>query len=397
MTALARFFFAWTAIAIAMIAAPAHADDAISDLAILGRPRPYFRLESVRMRISTYEQGGLGGYQSQAGPTLGRGSERMTVLQPQIEAVFKQGERLTHRVWVPIDVVTAASPDAIDRTPASVDVVSNSSRQNTGGAIDWTTTYKADAKTELFVRDGFHLEENFRSWNGGMGVTRSFAEDNATLSASFNAYFDWFDRFDITGHRHGRTSRSTSNGNVGFSQLLSTTTIARLDYGLTVQSGELGNTWNSVPLAIGERGPEIMPDRRVRQALSGRLVQGLPWNGSIRASYRFYTDTWGIDAHTVELQLMQRLTPWAYVRGVYRVHTQDSAVFFTTLAPNGATLRTADSDLDKFVAQTWGAHAAIDLPDPRLKTIHFDFGYERYFRSNGMTVNMFTWSTGFRF
>ena len=36
--------------------------------------------------------------------------------------------------------------------------------------------------------------------------------------------------------------------------------------------------------------------------------QWLPWNGALRAYYRFYADDWGIVAHSVEAQLLQRLT-----------------------------------------------------------------------------------------
>jgi hypothetical protein len=398
-----RVVFALTTIALVAIAGRARAQ--LADDEILGRPAsPAFRLDSVRMRVSSYEQDGHG-YQSQAGPLLGPGSERVTVLQTQLEAIFKHGDRLTHRVWLPLDVVTAASPNAIDRAPASADVVSSASRQVQAGTLDWTTTYKADAQTSVFAREAFHLEEPFRSWQSGVGVIRSFADDNATLSTSVNAIFDWFDRFDVTGHRHGRTARSSTNGNVGFSQILTPTTVAYADYGVTLQSGELGNTWNAVPLATGVVGPEILPRTRLRQSLLGRIVQALPWNGSVRASYRFYTDTWGIYGHTTEVQLAQRLTPWAWIRGVYRWHWQQSASFFTTLAPvltsNDVGLRTADSDLDSFVAQTWGVHASIDVRDPRASKkdgrLHFDFGYERYFRTNDLAINMVTWSTGFRF
>jgi hypothetical protein len=323
----------------------------------------------------------------------------MTVFQPQLEAVVKQGERVTHRLWIPLDIISAASANAIDRYGAP-DVVSKASAQNQAGNVDWTTTYKADRATELFVREGFHLEEPYRSWSTGLGVARSMADDNATVTASVNASFDWFDRFDITGRRHGRTARSTTNANVGLTQLLSPTTAAHVDYGVTLQTGELGNTWNSVPLVSGGRGAEQLPDSRLRHAFAARVVQGLPWKGSVRASYRLYEDTWGVWAHTLEGQVAQRLTSWAYVRGVYRVHSQTPVAFFTTFGELGQNLRTADSDLARFVAQTWGAHAAVDLPQPIADgphVLHLDFGYERYFRSNDLAVNMFTWSTGFRF
>ena len=387
------------AILLGCIAAPttARAEPAIVDAAILDKAPPAVRVESVTMRITAFEQNGQG-YQSQAGPVdLGPGSERLTVFQPQVEVVVKQGDRLTHRVWLPLDVVSAASPAAIDKSPVSADIVSNASRRNVAGALDWTTVYKADKRTDYFARSGFHLEENFRSWNVGLGASRSFAEDNAVVSGSANAVFDIFDRFDFTGHRHGRAQRSANNLNLGLTQLLTPTTVAHVNYGITVQRGELGNTWNSVPLDVGYRNGELLPDLRIRHAAVARVAQFLPWNGALKAFYRFYADDWGIRANTLETQIHQRLTPWLYLRGIYRVHDQRGADFFTVRASSEARLRTADSDLQTFVAQTWGLAAAADLPFATYKSLHFDVGYERYFRSNGLSVNIVTWATGFRF
>ena len=73
------------------------------------------RLESVTMRLSAFDQNGTG-YQSQAGPVLGTGSERLTVFEPQLEVVATQGDRLRHRLWVPFDVLTQASPNSLANT-----------------------------------------------------------------------------------------------------------------------------------------------------------------------------------------------------------------------------------------------------------------------------------------
>src|SRR6185436_2655796 len=110
------------------------------------------------------------------------------------------------------------------------------------------------------------------------------------------------------------------------------TTFVNVNYGLTLQAGELGNTWNVVPLDTGKQGPELLPDERVRHALVGRLSQFLPWEGALHLYYRFYGDDWGIAAHSVETALLQRVLPIAYVGVNYRFHHQAGASFFSTLA-----------------------------------------------------------------
>ncbi len=146
------------------------------------------------------------------------------------------------------------------------------------------------------------------------------------------------------------------------------------------------------------RGPELLPAERVRHALVARLAQFLPWNGALHAYYRFYTDDWGNTAHSVQAELLQRLSRAVYVGALYRLHHQSGVSFFTPLADPAATLRTADSDLAPFDAQTLGGKVTIDAPMPgAVRALTFEFGYERYFRTNDLAVDVFTCATGYRF
>ncbi len=368
-----------------------------SDAEILGRPGRALHLESIDTRVTAFEQQGHG-YQSQAGPLLGPGSEHLTVLEPQVEVVATQGPKLTHRLYVPVDIVTAASPDAVDRHRAKVDAVSSASRQNYAGTVDWTATYKADTASDVSVRVGLHLEEPFRSWHGGLSGSHAFNDGDTVVAGTLLQVYDWFDNFDILGFRSGRTARSTSTGSVALTQILTPTTIVNVSYGLTVQRGQLGNTWNVVPLASGKLGPELLPKERLRHALVGRASQFLPWNGAVRLYYRVYRDDWGITAHSAEVTLTQRLAPFVYLAALYRFHHQSGADFFTTLAPLEQSLRTADSDLAFLDSHTIGGKVVFDVPlQSEIRVLHFDLGYERYFRTNDLQMNVLTCATGYRF
>ena len=78
--------------------------------AVLAMVAPPYQIDSVRFRFTQYDQRGVG-YQSAAGPVGQPGSEWETVQQPQAEVVAHVGERITERLWIPLDVITAASPD----------------------------------------------------------------------------------------------------------------------------------------------------------------------------------------------------------------------------------------------------------------------------------------------
>jgi len=357
-----------------------------------------FRVTSVSTRLTAFEQKGHG-YQSRAGELGKPGSERLTVFEPQLEIIAKQGDRLTHRLWVPVDIITSASADAIDHYRTAPDVMSSASRHNEAGTIDLTTGLRAGPNTDLSLRNGIHLEEEWRSWHSGFSASQAFAEQTTVVSAGVLTVFDWFDNLDIIGKRNGRTTRATHTGTLGITQVLTPTTLAEASYGLTVQTGQLGNTWNSVPVETGIVVPEITPDLRVRHALVARVAQSLPWNGVLKGYYRFYADDWSIQANTVEGQLLQRLTPLLYVGVGYRHHSQTAAAFFTTRAPHNSPLRTADSDLSDLDSQSVSGRVALDVPlaSPGPKTLHVDVGIERYWRSNDLQMNVLTCSTGFLF
>jgi hypothetical protein len=230
-----------------------------------------------------------------------------------------------------------------------------------------------------------------------VGWSRAFFEQNTVVSASLNQVLDWLDRFDLKGAKIGRDFRSSTNLNLGLTQILSPTTIGHLEYGFTVQLGELSNTWNITALTDGTLVREELPHLRHRHAFVGRLVQALPWNAALRLYERFYLDNWGVLANTVELQLVQRITSWFTLRASYRFHHQTAPTFWAIVADPAAPYRTADSDLADFSAHDFGALAALDLPLRDLKRLHLDVGYDRYVRDNGLTANMYTCSVGFLF
>jgi uncharacterized protein DUF3570 len=371
------------------------AGTAFEDSDVLGQ-KPQSSVEVVQTRITAYEQSGHG-YQSQAGPKSGPGSEALHVLQVQGEFVMHQGERLTHRVWVPVDLVTSASADASDRYYGKPDVVSRASAQNIGAEIDYQLTARASADTSWTAGAGMHYEENFLSWLYSLEYQRSLAEDNATLSLSAQQALDWFDSFYVGGTRSGRTSRSTSNFNASLSQLLSPSTLAAVSYGFTMQRGELSNTWNSVPASNGERVSEILPRLRDRHAASVSLLQWLPWQSTLELRYRFYRDDWEVTAHTFEGRLRQRLFGRLVLGASYRHHVQQGVFCFTTSTPLVSSYRTADSDLGPFDADTLGGSAELSLKTASLGVLFLTFGYDHYFRSDGLRVNVATWASGFRF
>ena len=369
-------------------------------------PEEGWRVEEAHVRFNYFDQRGFG-YQSQAGPGPA-GSERLRVYEPMFYVRARQNSKVTHTVILPIDVITSASTDAIDATTSA-------SRHNEAGTLQIDTRVKAtDDDTISFVYGG-HVEEWFRSVFGGFGYTRDLAQDNATISARIDGSFDWFkpygpwpggvfppgNRFDFRGGL---------SGNVEVSQILSPTTWVKAGYGITWRKGDLLTPWNSVPflcdpdvtVCLG-RVQEKFPRTRLRQTVSGLLAHYVPRTKStVRASYRFYADDYDVRAHTLLAEIYQSVTERAVLSAHYRAYHQTAVYFWTTnlglleLDPNAP--RTSDSDLARFWAHEWGAKVLIQLTPPgRTDQHHADVYFNRYTRSNNLSVNVGSIGYGYNF
>jgi hypothetical protein len=320
---------------IAAIAGPARAESI--DSQIIGGQS--WALTSIDVRTALLDQTGCG-FQSVADGNPG--SEAMTIVQPSVLMTIVQSERVTHQLSLPVDFITAASPDAVDAT-------TEASRRNIAGDFDLRTTIKLDDVNTLTTRFVAHAEEWIGGGMVGIGWKRSLADDNATVSINGTFGLDIFDDRDHFGTFLGKTSRMTSSVNVGASQLLSPTTVIDGSYGATYQRGTLRTGWNAVPVMNGTLEDEIFPGDRLRQSVSVRLSQHIPvTHSTAKLKYRGYVDDFGLRAHAIEASVYQYIVSWLYVRGSYRFYDQNGVDFFTTSLPLGfddSTLRTSDSDL----------------------------------------------------
>jgi hypothetical protein len=367
-------------------------------LALLGtRGAAAQSLDDLELRTAFFSQTGRG-FQSRAAdrPDLA-GSERATIWEPLFRLQLSDPTRTwTHDASLVVDVVSAASPDALD-------AISSASAVNEAVTLDITSTYHATSDERLSARYGIHFEEPFRSGWAGLGWSRDLADKNATIAVSGLVMVDLFDRLDWYGRRDGTTNRTTMTANVAASQVLSPTTLVDGSYGLTYQYGTLENTWNSVPLDGGmTRGGERFPGPRLRHAFAGRISQHVPQTSStLKASYRFYVDNYGLDAHTAEVMAYQYIGPWLYLRGSYRYHWQSGVRFYGEMFPaDTMEARTADSDLAPLHAHEWGVKLVMlaeRSPLAALRRSSFDVSFFRYRRSNDLTVTMFVAAFGMRF
>ncbi len=367
-----------TSVALLLLCGVASADS--DDAEIIGQDRGW-KLESAELRTTYLDQTGRGFQSQEDGPP---GKETMWILQPSLYMTVRQSERVTHTLAMPIDAITAASPDAVDAT-------SSASRSNIAGDFDLRTAIKLDDKTTLTTRFLAHAEEWIGGGLIGAGWTRSLADDNATISINGTFGADVFDDHNRFGDFLGKTSRITTSVHAAASQLLSPTTVLDGSYGMTYQHGELRTGWNAVPVEDGTLENEIFPDGRLRQVVTLRVSQHIPvTHSTAKVGYRGYVDSFGLQAHAIEATVYQYLVTWLYVRGSVRYYDQNGVDFYTEAMPLGftdSTDRTADSDLAPLSSTELSLQLKTVKDRGPLKKWSVSAEYFRYTRSNDLEIN----------
>ena len=110
-------------------------------------------------------------------------------------------------------------------------------------------------------------------------------------------------------------------------------------YALGEDEGFLNNPYRSYrfltdpldPSAGFQLAQEVYPDTRTSDAINIRYMYHLPWQASTGGSYRYFTDDWGIDAHTVQFSYTHVLYENWTADIKYRYYQQTAADFYSDL------------------------------------------------------------------
>jgi Protein of unknown function (DUF3570) len=186
--------------------------------------------------------------------------------------------------------------------------------------------------------------------------------------------------------------------------VISPTTMLRFGVEMNLVNGLQHNPYRNV-YAGGSNVPERHPDHRSRRDAFVKINQYLQNRSSLRFSYRFYNDDWGVDSHEAESKLSQYITQGVFAEYVYRYYAQSSADFWRdtyTSASGVDGYLTGDYRLGPLSSHLFGMSLNFDLGTlaadiPGLRRFAVRLDYERYFNSNNYSANFLETGLDFRF
>ena len=282
------------------------------------------------------------------------------------------------------DHVSLAGNYYVDNITGHVDTISGASIDSApANLLSGASTYHEERRQESLSIDvlqgkttysaGYIAgnENDYRARTAFASVSEDMFGDLTTISFGYTRGWD----------KVGKVGETTTNPlerrnwQLGLAQVLTRNLLLGLNYETSESEGLLSNPYRMVRFTLAgasngrgyEAQPEQYPHTRTGNAGSGQLKYYLPWHAALDGSYRYYTDTWGIVAHTVELGYTQPMFRSWTLDAHARYYRQNHADFYSDLFPyqDAQNFMARDRELATFKSLTLGLGASWEFHPTR--------------------------------
>ncbi len=273
-----------------------------------------------------------------------------------------------------IDVVSTASPYSETREQQTVGV--DYLRGNNTFSLNYTNSDESD-----YTANAASFSVNHQMFGNltavSMSYTQAWDEIRNNNDPDFLAEVD---------RRHYR---------IGVSQILTPKLLVGFNLEAITDEGYLNNPYRLVRYRSSDGAsydyqPEVYPNTRSSNAVAARAQYYLPYRAALKAEYRYFEDTWGIEAKSAELSYVHPLKKgWTFdVR--YRTYGQNDADFYRDLfaRESAFNFRARDKELSAFNSQMFGVGASYEFAEDgwgivnrgsvNIQYDHFMFDYDNF-------------------
>jgi hypothetical protein len=214
-------------------------------------------------------------------------------------------------------------------------------------------------------------ENDYDAQTTSFGISQDLFGDLTTISMGFTKGADTVRRRDPTTNQIDPSFAEPIDRwsyRVGVSQILTKSLITSLQLEVITDEGFLNNPYRSYRFVnpsddrLFALAREIYPRTRTSNAVAVNARYFLPYRAAVHGGYRFFTDTWGIGADTVEVGYTHPLGPWTFEAG-YRYYTQTRADFYSDLFERAdeQNFLARDKELSTFKSQTLSIGATYEF------------------------------------
>jgi hypothetical protein len=238
------------------------------------------------------------------------GLERINVVSPSFEVVAPLSERWWLQGALVSDSVSGASP----RYHSAVSGASRMTEQRQAGEVKVTHYFN---RASLGVGVAGSTETDYRSVAGSVEASLSTDDQNLTLHVALGGSSD---RINPVNQVVVDEQRHTLQGSVGVTRVPSRSDVVQLTL-----SHSAGRGYFSDPYKVLDERPRV---RRQSVLLLRWNHHFDDWGTTLRSSWRSYLDTYDVQAHALQLELVAPLSANLKIVPSMRAYTQTAASFY---------------------------------------------------------------------
>ncbi len=362
------------------------------------------KFEEANFVASYYTQDG-----NNSAVTGGVGTEKLSdytaAFDLKLSKYDKKGRQHNFVADFNIDYYTSASSDNID--PLSI---SGASREDLHIYPSLSWNVKNDAlKTSQGVSLSYSTEWDYQSRGISLNWSHSMDNDNREVSIKAGAFFDtWLvilpselrsSAAESGSEREKENgifkARNSYNLSIGVSQVINQRLQAMLSVEPAYQHGLLSTPYHRAYFNNGTHTVERLPGNRIKLPVSLRMSYFAGDKTIFKTFYRYYMDDWGMKAHTGNLEMTYKFTPFLSVSPFYRVSKQTAVKYFGAykqLSPTAAYY-TSDYDISGFISNFVGAGFRMAPPggilgNRFLNSLELRYGYYARLRDDNFNPNL---------
>ncbi|MDB5987187.1 MAG: hypothetical protein JWR16_2240 [Nevskia sp.] len=316
---------------------------------------------------------------------------RVQAIEPVVNAAVDLGNDRTLSMGLVLDSLTGATPSGAAPAVTPQTFSSPSGRGKTytiaPGATPLDNTFKdtrfaatlgylfpLNNLSKLGVGLSGSKEYDFTSVGANTHYSLDLNQKNTTLNAGLSFEYD---QVDPVGHvpipltmmvdavKTGGTTKTKNVKDVllGVTQIIDPQSLLQFNYSLSLSNGYETDPYKILSVVDSNAQPqyyvyEKRPDSRTKHALFAEYKRFVFGHDVADLSYRFFIDSWGVRAHTVDLSYRWNFSQRQYLEPNARFYTQTAADFFHAALFTGedASVSNASADprLGAFNAWTGG-------------------------------------------
>ena len=239
---------------------------------------------------------------------------------------------------------------------ASIDVVTTASpykerRNDVGLGLDYAVR---DSVVTLAL--GASKEPDYATRSLSLDIAQETFGGMTTVNLGFTRAADEVGK---VGDPAFKDSATHWQYRVGVTQILTPRWLASVNLEAVADTGFLGNTYR-VARVFGATVPERHPRTRSSRAVKLRAIGDLGSRDAVRAEYRYFWDTWEIQAHTLEAGYSRYLGESFLADAFVRYYTQSAALFYSDNAQSETTYVSRNRQLSEFDNVVLGGKLSFD-------------------------------------